>query len=124
MIYSIIQCVKCIQSYEEKIAHIHDIEMYDTLKRKIVTLNTFIIVRNYLLYKLKCKHDTLEKETCSICLEVIHEHIKKTSCNHFFHAECLNTWFLYNLTCPYCREYQHNEDICTCHCCNSFRFDL
>ena len=38
----------------------------------------------------------------SICLDVIDKNIKKLSCNHLFHTDCINKWFNYNTSCPTC----------------------
>ena len=46
-------------------------------------------------------------DECSICLENLKFSRKKvftTTCNHKFHASCMNTWLSQNDTCPYCRE--------------------
>lgn len=52
-------------------------------------------------------------ETCSICLENIHEDPVCTgSCSHLFHRQCLTIWIVtrvpaqdgvLRLSCPYCR---------------------
>ena len=44
-------------------------------------------------------------ETCSICLLDMNEasNIHKTPCNHFFHENCIKTWFMSKVTCPVCR---------------------
>lgn len=42
---------------------------------------------------------------CSICFEEIDSNVKcLTSCNHSFHAECIERWFEKSNTCPTCRE--------------------
>ena len=43
------------------------------------------------------------KPVCPICLDVIDKNIKKLSCNHLFHTDCINKWFNYNTSCPTCR---------------------
>ena len=40
-------------------------------------------------------------EDCSICLQ--NNTNWKLPCNHTFHYDCINKWFLCNRTCPYCR---------------------
>ena len=43
---------------------------------------------------------------CCICLcEIIEmtDNTLLTSCNHYFHSECINTWLDTNNTCPCCR---------------------
>lgn len=50
--------------------------------------------------------DTYEQERCAICNEdfVINEVIRKlNTCPHFFHYNCIDTWFTNNDTCPICR---------------------
>ena len=43
-------------------------------------------------------------EDCSICLEKIENDGYKTSCNHHFHENCLNTWKnMDKRSCPNCR---------------------
>ena len=32
-------------------------------------------------------------------------------CNHFFHAECADTWFQDNITCPHCRQDIREADV-------------
>ena len=48
---------------------------------------------------------TKEKDKlCSICLEYILDNDShRTSCNHYFHKSCLDKWFRFGNTCPYCR---------------------
>lgn len=41
-------------------------------------------------------------EYCSICLEDIEQGVK-TTCNHYFHKECIDTALQHNDKCPYCR---------------------
>ena len=51
---------------------------------------------------IKC----VNENKCSICLENIskNEEIKKISCNHEFHIECLKEWLCkQNIKCPVCR---------------------
>lgn len=40
-------------------------------------------------------------QECSICLQSNANW--KLPCNHTFHYDCINKWFLCNRTCPYCR---------------------
>ena len=47
-----------------------------------------------------------EQERCSICNDdfVINEVLRKLNiCPHFFHYNCIDTWFIKENTCPYCR---------------------
>ncbi len=51
---------------------------------------------------IKC----VNENKCSICLEDIakNEEIKKISCNHEFHIECLKIWLCnQSVKCPICR---------------------
>jgi hypothetical protein len=45
--------------------------------------------------------------TCYICLDPITEddrdNVQKLSCNHWFHAKCLQPWVMRKNTCPTCR---------------------
>lgn len=43
------------------------------------------------------------KGECSICLECIDDEKTKTTCGHYFHKSCLNTWLQKHNTCPVCR---------------------
>jgi hypothetical protein len=40
---------------------------------------------------------------CSICLLSITYNFAKLSCNHYYHIDCINKWFVKNNTCPLCR---------------------
>lgn len=42
---------------------------------------------------------------CPICIEpfVLHCIYRKLVCNHIFHVECIDKWFVSETTCPYCR---------------------
>jgi hypothetical protein len=42
---------------------------------------------------------------CCICTETFEEHkeIKRTTCQHYFHEECLGKWLRVSTTCPLCR---------------------
>lgn len=45
--------------------------------------------------------------TCAICLEEYSHHsiVKVLGCSHFFHIDCIRSWFARNATCPVCRYY-------------------
>lgn len=45
------------------------------------------------------------QETCSICRDNFSELsvVRKLSCDHIFHIECIDTWFETNIRCPLCR---------------------
>lgn len=40
---------------------------------------------------------------CSICYENDDEIIRKLSCGHEFHLNCIDTWLSTRRICPYCR---------------------
>jgi len=67
-------------------------------------------IRTQRLNKLDFLEDykMTEKEDCCICLDSIEKNttIKKISCNHHFHPECLNKWMNQNKNpkCPLCRQ--------------------
>lgn len=43
-------------------------------------------------------------DTCSICLEQIHNSCATLECGHTFHANCISDWFRsQHVTCPECR---------------------
>ena len=39
---------------------------------------------------------------CPICYEEIGEGVQ-LKCDHMYHSECINTWFMKKTTCPMCR---------------------
>ena len=50
--------------------------------------------------------DEEENTQCAICHSdfVLNDIVRKiNSCNHFFHATCIEQWFASNNTCPVCR---------------------
>jgi len=50
-------------------------------------------------------HNHTEEHDCSICLDSIETHNKKTlECGHVFCKSCINHWCRINSTCPYCRK--------------------
>jgi hypothetical protein len=56
----------------------------------------------------KKKH--IKKEECPICLEPIKNKIK-LDCKHNFCTDCILKWFCNNVTCPYCRTENKNEEL-------------
>ncbi|KAL3100599.1 hypothetical protein niasHS_001165 [Heterodera schachtii] len=46
-----------------------------------------------------------EMHDCAICLAEIEaeQMVVQLPCKHFYHAECLKTWFTGHITCPICR---------------------
>ena len=34
-------------------------------------------------------------DTCSICLNVVNNNIRKLHCGHAFHTKCIDTWFIH-----------------------------
>lgn len=51
---------------------------------------------------------SLTEEECSICLEKLKKEIAHTSCNHFFHYQCIGNWINKNrnssVYCPICSQ--------------------
>ncbi len=50
----------------------------------------------------------IDNTMCAICLEEVdnsenNKTWKKLNCQHTFHDQCLNDWFLINVNCPICR---------------------
>jgi len=44
-------------------------------------------------------------EVCSICCEQLKTTVsRRLKCNHRFHKECIDQWFMRQNTCPCCRE--------------------
>jgi len=88
------------------------------------TIKTFNVIE-----ECNCVHKYIEdpnnnisynsEEKCSICLETLKNiNVKKTSCNHFFHKQCIYEWINNNKnTCPLCRE---NILQCSNNCKNGF----
>ena len=54
--------------------------------------------------KRQDREDRKERqENCTICLESMSENIAILLCNHKFHKNCIETWFLRKQNCPICR---------------------
>ena len=54
------------------------------------------------LYRAIGRHDDI----CAICQDMIesNQEVRKLNhCNHYFHSECIDTWFQTNVMCPTCR---------------------
>ena len=51
---------------------------------------------------------TINSNICSICIDEIniynYNNLFITPCKHCFHLDCINDWFLYNTSCPNCRQ--------------------
>jgi hypothetical protein len=49
--------------------------------------------------------DSKPEPECCVCTEPfdICRPIKRTTCQHYFHEECLGKWLRYSTTCPLCR---------------------
>ena len=43
------------------------------------------------------------KDKCPICFELVQRNVKKLSCNHIFHEECITRWYVTTDSCPVCR---------------------
>lgn len=55
------------------------------------------------MYPTSHEITSISTSECTICLEPLHENIKKLTCDHEFHEECLSRWFLEKEECPICR---------------------
>jgi len=64
-------------------------------------LNINLLKNNLPIIKIK----NANNEICTICLEnfLINDKINILGCNHIFHKECLDNWFINN-NCPLCRK--------------------
>ena len=50
------------------------------------------------------KEELPKDEVCLICREELTPaNVKKLSCGHFFHVECLEKWIIDHSTCPFCK---------------------
>jgi len=45
--------------------------------------------------------------SCNICISDLEsgEFLRKLTCGHKFHKECIDTWLSENITCPICKKY-------------------
>ena len=57
-----------------------------------------------LLIRLKSRKYLVNE--CTICLCPIENNSKcrMLNCYHIFHSECVEKWFIHNLTCPNCKK--------------------
>lgn len=53
---------------------------------------------------------------CSICLEDFEDssYVRRLSCDHIFHRECVDRWFHRNFVCPICRNKMSARDDGMC----------
>lgn len=53
----------------------------------------------------KVRFEQADEQQCSICLEYFKsgELLTELPCRHFFHVECVSTWFQRSTRCPLCR---------------------
>ena len=56
--------------------------------------------RNFISYV----YNSVEEFDCSICIESIKKTdiVAKLECNHIFHKDCIQKWFLNSYRCPNC----------------------
>jgi hypothetical protein len=43
-------------------------------------------------------------DVCCVCMESMSNNVRRTSCNHEFCSQCIETWFGQNTTCPVCKQ--------------------
>merc|ERR1712061_734117 len=59
---------------------------------------------------------TCDEPTCVVCLSTVatEQEYRKLQCNHYFHTECIDSWWLYKprivLECPLCKKTQNLEE--------------
>lgn len=56
--------------------------------------------------KIIYNHETLADDSCSICVDTYKENDELmliSGCGHYFHKDCVNSWFETKLNCPLCR---------------------
>lgn len=52
-------------------------------------------------------------ENCGVCLEKLHMKFNKTTCNHFFHKDCILKWMkIGKNSCPICRKILYKCNKC------------
>ncbi|KAK1263269.1 putative RING-H2 finger protein ATL50 [Acorus gramineus] len=55
---------------------------------------------------VRYEYSSMDGVVCAVCLQdfgVEEEEIRRTSCGHLYHGECIFRWFEKNSTCPICR---------------------
>jgi len=84
-------------------------ENLNEINNRIISLRYFLdsIIPNGLssdiINNIKRSNEELE-DNCSICLNKENKEIMILKCNHNFHSECLQRWFVNNKKCPICRK--------------------
>ncbi len=59
---------------------------------------------------IQCRLYKIPEDTdCSICRSKVEKNIDKLACGHYFHKECIHTWFQKKLECPNCRFVTENK---------------
>merc|ERR1712083_1216204 len=59
---------------------------------------------------------TCDEPTCVVCLSTIvtEQEYRKLQCSHYFHTECIDSWWLYKprveLDCPMCKRTQNLKE--------------
>ena len=75
---------------------------------------TISIKENFPNQELRVLIDGEVQNMCVICRGNIEHNCvvrRINKCNHFFHAECADTWFQDNITCPHCRQDIRETDV-------------
>lgn len=81
------------------------IEVCDNEEEHDAIVNGYPLLLHSQVKKLH-KPDSTSLLTCSICLvDYKDSELLRLlpHCGHFFHKECIDTWFGLNLSCPVCR---------------------
>ena len=80
---------------------LHELEELDELYLKLTVLDIEVKEVDKELLKSLKNSETI----CSICIQdfKLKDNIGITECDHNYHKECIDEWYLTNDTCPNCR---------------------